>query len=129
MSAGKGKPDGNAKQTDPGDPANRVSEECRGAAARSQLLVTTHSPFFVNGLRPGELWVLYRNEKGSTRARRSPDMEGVEEFVNYGAKLGHLGMECYFEVGDPHINSGGEKGKPRLSLKPSRRAKTKSRQP
>jgi predicted ATPase len=33
-------------------------EECRGAASMSQLMVTTHSPFFVNSLRPDEAWVL-----------------------------------------------------------------------
>jgi hypothetical protein len=33
------------------------------------LMVTTHSPFFVNGLRPEELWVLYRDEKGFHRDR------------------------------------------------------------
>lgn len=29
-----------------------LAEECRGATERSQLLATTHSPFFLNGLRP-----------------------------------------------------------------------------
>ena len=38
-----------------------LAEESREASARTQLMVTTHSPFFVNELRPEELWVLYRN--------------------------------------------------------------------
>ena len=29
-----------------------LAEECRAATERTELLVTTHSPFFVNGLRP-----------------------------------------------------------------------------
>lgn len=33
-----------------------LAEECRTASGRGQLLVTTHSPYFVNGLRPQELW-------------------------------------------------------------------------
>lgn len=48
-----------------------LAEECRNASSRSQLLITTHSPFFVNGLRADELWVLYRDDKGFTQARRA----------------------------------------------------------
>jgi predicted ATPase len=76
-------------------------EECRAAAGRSQLMVTTHSPHFVNGLRPEELWVLYRNRAGYTQAKRAADMQRVAAFVNEGGKLGHLWTEGYFEVGDP----------------------------
>ena len=84
-----------------------LAEECRTAAAHSQLLVTTHSPFFVNGLRPAELWVLYRDEKGYTQARRALDMRGVQEFVEAGSQLGYLWMEGHFEAGDPLTRSGG----------------------
>jgi len=68
-----------------------LAEECRTATARSQLMVTTHSPFFVNGLRPEETWVLYRDEAGYTQACRAADMRGINEFVERGALLGHLG--------------------------------------
>jgi len=84
-----------------------LAEECRSASARSQLLVTTHSPFFVNGIRPDELWVLYRDDNGFTRARRAADMRGVREFVSHGALLGHLWIEGHFEVGDPLTAAGG----------------------
>lgn len=84
-------------------------EECRKAASRTQLMVTTHSPFFVNGLRPEELWVLYRDPKGYTQARRAADMKGVTEFMEAGAKLGHLWEEGHFDVGDPLVESGGPK--------------------
>ena len=84
-----------------------LAEECRNASANSQLLVTTHSPFFVNGLQPEELWVLYRDEKGFAQAKRASEMKGVKEFVERGAKLGHLWTEGHFEVGDPLTNAGG----------------------
>jgi predicted ATPase len=86
-----------------------LAEECRKAAEASQLLVTTHSPFFVNGLRPEEVWVLHRDEKGYAQARRASDMHGIAEFMDHGAKLGHLWMEGYFPVGDPLVNAGGER--------------------
>ena len=89
-----------------------LAEECRNATARTQLMVTTHSPFFVNGLKPEELWVLYRDELGYTQARRAADMEGIKEFIEEGAQLGYLWMEGYFEVGDPLVASGGPKVRP-----------------
>ncbi len=84
-----------------------LAEECRNAAGHGQLMVTTHSPFFVNALRPEEVWVLYRNEKGYTEGRRASDMKGIQEFMDAGAKLGQLWMEGFFEVGDPLTASGG----------------------
>ncbi len=89
-----------------------LAEECRKAAARSQLLITTHSPYFVNGLQPKELWVLYRDEKGFTQAQRAFDMAGVKEFMENGAQLGQLWMEGHFSSGDPLTNAGGPKTKP-----------------
>jgi predicted ATPase len=96
-----------------------LAEECRKAAAQSQLMVTTHSPFFVNGLRPEEVWVLFRNPKGYTEGRRAADMQGVSDFMSEGGKLGHLWMEGFFEVGDPLTASGGPK--PGSSAKPTSR--------
>jgi len=90
-----------------------LAEECRIAAARSQLLITTHSPYFVNSLRPRELWVLYRDEKGFTQAKRAYDMQGVNDFMETGAQLGQLWMEGHFDVGDPLTNAGGPQIKPR----------------
>lgn len=86
-----------------------LAEECRNAAASSQLMVTTHSPYFVNSLRPEETWVLYRTTDGFTQVRRASEMRGIKEFMAEGALLGHLWMEGHFEVGDPLVNSGGDK--------------------
>jgi predicted ATPase len=86
-----------------------LAEECREASQRTQLMVTTHSPFFVNGLRSEELWVLYRDQSGYTQARRAADMRGIREFMNQGALLGHLWMEGNFEIGDPLTAAGSPK--------------------
>src|SRR4028119_560837 len=68
----------------------QLAEECRSASANTQLMVTTHSPFFVDSLKPEELWVLYRDEKGFTQAKRTADMQGVQQFMEHGALLGSL---------------------------------------
>lgn len=87
-----------------------LAEECRAASGASQVLVTTHSPFFVDALRPEELWVLYRDVDGYTQAERACDMRGVPEFMEEGAALGDLWMEGHFAVGDPLTNAGGPRG-------------------
>jgi predicted ATPase len=86
-----------------------LAEECRAASVRSQLMVTTHSPFFVNGLRAKEVRVLFRDEQGYTQARRTADIPGVDEFMAQGALLGNLWAEGHFDVGDPLTACGGPK--------------------
>ncbi len=73
-----------------------LAEECQIASAKTQLMVSTHSPFFVNELRPDEVFVLYRDEKGYTKAEKPSEMQGVKEMIEAGAKLGDLWMENYF---------------------------------
>jgi len=84
-----------------------LAEECRGATERTQLLVTTHSPFFLNALRPDEVRVLWRDESGYTRTERAKDILGISDFVEQGALLGQLWMEGQLGLGDPLTNSGG----------------------
>jgi len=83
-----------------------LAEECRAAIAQTQLLVTTHSPFFLNGLRPEEVRVLWRDVQGYTQAQRASDLQGVQAFVDEGALLGQLWMEGQLGVGDPLVNQG-----------------------
>lgn len=78
-----------------------LAEECQQASDASQLIVTTHSPFFIDPLRLNEVRVLYRGDHGYTEVRRLPDMPGLAEFVAEGASLGDLWMEGHFDVGDP----------------------------
>jgi predicted ATPase len=93
-----------------------LAEECRAATARTQLIATTHSPFFLNALRPREVRVLWRDELGYTQAQRASELPGVAEFVAQGALLGHLWMEGQLGVGDPLVNQGA----PTRSLKQGR---------
>ncbi len=85
---------------------HELAEECREAAASSQILATTHSPFFVNALRPEEVRVLWRDEYGYTRCHPLSQDNKVRAFMNAGALLGDLWMEGHFGVGDP-LTAGG----------------------
>ena len=84
-----------------------LAEECRATCERTQLLVTTHSPFFLDGLRPEEARVLWRDDVGHTQALRAADLPRVQAFMDEGALLGDLWMEGHFGVGDPLVEHGG----------------------
>lgn len=84
---------------------NGLAEECRKVSAGSQVFVSTHSPFFVDALRPKELWALERGGDGYTRAVRASEMPKVKEFVAEGALLGDLWMEGQLSAGDPIRNA------------------------
>ncbi len=83
--------------------------ECLEVSMMSQLVITTHSPRFVNELSADEVWVLYRDEQGWTACKRASEMLGIEQLLDAGAKLGQLWMEGHFEFGDPLTNAGGPK--------------------
>ena len=84
-----------------------LAEECRAASEHTQLLVTTHSPFFIDSLQPSEVRVLWRDIEGHTQTRRAADLPGIPEFIREGAQLGDLWMEGHFGVGDPLTEHGG----------------------
>jgi predicted ATPase len=83
-----------------------LGEECRKASEHSQLLITTHSPFFLDAMQPREVRVLYRDDKGYTQVKRASDIEKVQAFVKEGALLGQLWIEGHFGLGDPLVRSG-----------------------
>jgi predicted ATPase len=78
-----------------------LAEECEQAAAHTQLLVTTHSPFFIDGLAPEQVWAMARDERGYTTAKRLADMPALRPMLDAGASLGQLWMENYLDVGNP----------------------------
>jgi predicted ATPase len=78
-----------------------LAEECDQASAQSQLLVTTHSPFFLDALTPQQVWAMTRDAKGYATAQRIAAMPGIQQQLSAGATLGQLWMENYFTAGNP----------------------------
>ncbi len=89
-----------------------LAEECRAASERGQLLITTHSPFFINALAAKEVRVLYRDRDGHTQAQLASEIPGIPEFMQEGALLGHLWLEGHFPVGDPLVRQGAPPDRP-----------------
>ena len=83
-----------------------LAEECREAAGATRILVTTHSPFFLNALQPRDVRVLWRDQQGYTNCRALDQDKRVKAFMEAGAQLGDLWMEGYFGVGDPLTRAG-----------------------
>jgi predicted ATPase len=69
-----------------------------GRPAGPQVLVTTHSPYFVDSLAPEDVWLLEKQADGTSRLRRASDIAGVRPLYDEGLPLGslwysrHLGM-------------------------------------
>ena len=83
-----------------------LGEECRRATERSQLLVTTHSPFFLDAVQPHEVRILHRDDDGFTQVTRASDIRGIPELIASGGSLGKLWLEGQFGVGDPLVRAG-----------------------
>lgn len=78
-----------------------LAEECRIASKQSQVLVTTHSPFFVNGCAPDEVRVVHRGPDGYAHVWPVAQSQKVKALMEYGAQLGHLWMEGHLQPDDP----------------------------
>ena len=78
-----------------------LAEDCRAATGETQLIVTTHSPYFLDGLQPKEAWVIFRDSNGYSQVQNMVRIPGIKEMFDQGATLGNLWMEGYLGVGDP----------------------------
>ena len=86
---------------------NSGSEETHEGVYQVGCGVTTHSPYFIDGLSPEDVRVLSRGRDGYTQAHRVSKMPGIQAFMDEGAKLGELWMEGHFEHGDPFAEGLG----------------------
>jgi predicted ATPase len=94
------------------EPENGLHHQLLGPLARemmqatrqsksSQIIVTTHSPHFVDELRPEEVWILRKNERGETQILRAADVPGIKELYAEGLPLGTLWYSNHFGQGNP----------------------------
>jgi predicted ATPase len=72
-----------------------------GHARGPQVIVTTHSPNFVDALTPYEVWVMHKNDSGHANATRAADIPGVINLFNEGIPTGSLWFSNHFGMGKP----------------------------
>jgi len=82
-----------------------LAEESRASSGAGQVIVATHAPQFVDALRPGEVWMMFRDGSGSAQTRRAADIPQLVAMVDAGGLLGNLWTEGYFDLGDPLVRS------------------------
>jgi predicted ATPase len=67
-----------------------------------QIIVTTHSPMFVDALTPGDVWILEKDDSGHSSVWRASDIPTVKELAAEGIPLGSLWYSDHFD----HLGRG-----------------------
>lgn len=75
----------------------RLFDQHAQSEERTQILITTHSPHFVNALKPAQVWLLQKDDRGHCQAKRTADMPTVSALVEEGIPLGSLWYSNHFE--------------------------------
>ncbi|HAM21249.1 MAG: AAA family ATPase [Deltaproteobacteria bacterium] len=76
--------------------AAQFVQQTRRKKAPTQILVTTHSPYFVDALKPDQVWLIRKGTDGFARAKRVADLPNVAEMVKQGIPLGSLWYSEHF---------------------------------
>jgi predicted ATPase len=66
-----------------------------------QVLVTTHSPNFVDALSPHEVWILDKGADGFTTLKLAADLPEVVALFDEGIPMGSLWFSNHFGIGSP----------------------------
>lgn len=77
--------------------AAEFREHATGKKGDSQVFVTTHQPYFVNALKPQEVWILDKGNDGFSQIRRASDDPLVVNLVEEGLPLGGLWYSEYLD--------------------------------
>jgi predicted ATPase len=81
-----------------------LAQELQAFALRErgpQILVTTHSPYFVDALTPDEVWILDKGADGYSTVTRASDIRGVQDLYAEGVPTGSLWYSNHFGIGNP----------------------------
>lgn len=76
----------------------RLAEEFKGHAEEhgQNVVVTTHSPYLVDALRPEQVFLVQRGEDGYTQVQRTADLPRISDLIEQGIPLGSLWYSNHF---------------------------------
>lgn len=77
--------------------AGEFRRHASGTKKASQILVTTHQPYFVDALSPDETWTLEKGEDGFATVSRASSDKVVGALVDEGLPLGGLWYSDYLD--------------------------------
>lgn len=78
--------------------ANEFRAHATERKGGSQIFVTTHQPYFVDALRPEEVWILEKSKDGFSKITRASEDPVVKELARQGIPLGSLWYSEYFDA-------------------------------
>ncbi len=70
------------------------AEASRG---KTQIMLSTHSPYFVDALEPEQVFLMEKDERGHTQVTRTADMPIIRELKRQGIPLGSLWYSNHLE--------------------------------
>ena len=79
--------------------ASQFSSRTANTALSTQMLVTTHSPYFVDALQPGQVWLIRKGSDGHAQATCAADVETIAAMNAQGIPLGSLWYSNHFDDG------------------------------
>jgi predicted ATPase len=80
---------------------DELAEEFREYAIKGgQVMVSTHSPDFLNAVKLDEVFWLWKQD-GYTQVRRATDVQLLRRLIDEGDTLGSLWKQGFFEGADP----------------------------
>ena len=77
--------------------AREFRAHATGRRNAPQIFVTTHQPYFVDALRPEEVWILEKGSTGFSTIRRASELAIVGNMVAEGLPLGGLWYSDYLD--------------------------------
>jgi len=67
----------------------------------TQILVTTHSPYFVDALSPSQVWLIRKDQDGHSQAISAASSETIQAMTKEGIPLGSLWYSNHLDDGAP----------------------------
>jgi len=67
----------------------------------AQIIVTTHAPYFVDALKPADVWILDKDINGFSTATLASTIASVNDLYESGIPLGSLWYSNHFGQGNP----------------------------
>lgn len=77
--------------------ALELRSHATGKKGTSQVFVTTHQPYFVDALKPEEVWILEKDLDGFSKIKRANDDPLIQGLVDEGLPLGSLWYSDYLD--------------------------------
>ncbi len=78
--------------------ATEFREHATGKKGASQIFITTHQPYFVDALKPDEVWILKKENDGFSSIKRASSDPLVNNLVDQELPLGGLWYSDYLDA-------------------------------